>query len=417
LRIIILSDHDVLEGKQTSSVAIRQISLAGILKHSHELTVATTYGRKKNIKKNGIRIISGLKSINLIDDFDVVLIELSSSTSSIAYLYATSSYNKPTIVDSHYSIIFEKLVSLSNKDSGVYEQKLQVISKIIEKGDHYICATPKLRDYYLGIISLIGKINHNTFNTELVSTIPNIFETNFSSNKRVLRKQYFKKNDKVIISLGAIYPWFSPTPVIAAMPMILSRVEDAKLLILGGKHPSGFYAEGYNNAVQLSKKLNLYRRSVHFLNWVTKEESYAYTSEADLSVLISKDSLEDEFAYRTRTLTPLLLGIPTVTNGSDYISRLIHNYQAGVVLPNESPQTISRELTKLLLDKKLHRKAKRNTKMVITHIKRDINVKPLIKFLENPKIYPIVSKPQMIRRHFNQAKSNIFTFLNQKHFK
>lgn len=417
MKIVILSDTNVLDEKQTSSVAIRQLSLATILKDDHELTIATTCGKKKIFKKNGIQIISGLENINLINHFDIVLIEMSSSISSIAYKYAISSCNKPTIVDAHYAIIFEKLVSLSTQDSGVYKQKLQVISKIIEKGDHFICATPKLRDYFLGQISLIGKINPHTFTSELISIFPNIFKTNFCSDKRILRRKYFKRNDKIIISLGAIYPWFDPRPVISAMPMILSHVRNVKLLVLGGKHPSGFYAEGYTGAVQLSKRINLYKKSVYFLNWVTKEESFAYTSEADLTVLISKNSLEDEFAYRTRTLTPILLGIPTVTNGSDYISRLIHNYQAGVVLPNENPQIISRELTRLLLDKKLHRKMKSNTKMVIAHIKKDINLKPLIEFLENPKIYRLVSKPRIIGRHFNQAKSNISTFLNQKHFK
>lgn len=413
MKILILSDDDVLEGKQTSSVAIRQIFLANILKHDHKLTIATTYGITKNFKKDGIQIISGLKELNLIQDFDVVLIELSSSTSSIAYKYATSSYKKPTIVDSHYSIIFEKLVSLSNQNLSVFRQKLQVISRILEEADHYICATPKLRDYFLGAISLMGKLNPITFNAQLISILPNTIDTNFNSNKKILRKKYFKKDDKVIISLGAIYPWFNPNPVIAAMPMILSRVKNTKLLILGGKHPSGFYIEGYNNAVQLSKNLNLYKKSVYFLNWVTQEESFAYTSEANLSILISKEGLEDEFAYRTRTLTPLLLGIPIVTNGNDYISNLVHDYQAGVVLPDKNPRTISKELTKLLLDKKLRQKMQRNTKLVVEHIIKDVNIKPLVKFLESPKISPLLSKQKKINRYWDKL-NQIYSHLNQK---
>ena len=411
MKIIILSDDDILGEEQTSSVAIRQLFIANKLSHTHKVTIATTFGRKRNSKKNGIQFVSGFNTLSLVNNFDAVIVELSSSISSIAYAYASGSYKRPTIVDSHYAIIFEKLITILSKELSIFWQKLEVIKKIIEKGDHFICATPQQRDYFLGLISLTGKINPDSFSSESISILPNTFDTYFDPKKKTLRKKYFTKNDKIIISLGGIYPWFNPNPLIQSMPEILLKVKNAKLLILGGKHPSGFYNYGFNKAVDLSKKLNLFNKSIKFINWVAKEASFAYTSEADLSVLISKNSLEDEFAYRTLILTPLLLGVPTITTGKDYISGLIREYQAGAVLPNKNPETISREITRVLLDKKLRVKMSKNTKIVINHVKKDIDIKPLAKFLEDPKINPIFSKQPKINWYLEQTKSKISKYL------
>jgi len=407
LKILILSDHDILLENQTSSVAIRQLYIAKKLSTSHKVTLATTFGKKKTLIKNGVKHTSGLKTLNLVNKYDVVIIELSSSTLSIAYKYVKSPYKKPTIVDSYYAIIFEKLITLSKNDNFVFSQKLNVIRSILEKGDHYICATPRQKDYVLGLTSLLSKINPKTFKKELISVLPNTFVATFNPKNKVLRKDYFSKDDKIILFLGSIYPWFNPIPLILAMPRILKKVKNAKLLILGGKHPSGFFEKGYNQTVELSKKLNLYDKNIKFLNWVTKEESFAYTSEADLSILISKSTLEDEFAYRTRILTPLLLGIPTMTNGKDYISCLIQKYQAGVVITQTKPEVISKEIIRIFLDKRLHLKISNNTKMLIKHIKNDIDIKPLMNFLREPKINKINLKDSNLSQLLSSVKTKI----------
>ena len=116
MKIIFLSDSDILAEEQTSSVAIRQLFFANLLANKHKVTVGTTFGIKKRCRKKDIQFISGLDDINIVKKFDAVFIELSTSLSSIAYKYSRCSFNKPTVIYLHYAIIFEKLVTLNKKD-------------------------------------------------------------------------------------------------------------------------------------------------------------------------------------------------------------------------------------------------------------------------------------------------------------
>ena len=251
------------------------------------------------------------------------------------------------------------------------------------------------------------KVNPKTFSTGLISVSPNIFETTFRLKNKILRKKYFSKSDKIILFLGSIYPWFNPIPLIHCVPEILRNVKNTKLLILGGRHPSGSYDKEYNKVIELCKKLKLYNKNIIFIDWVNKEASFALSSDADLSVVISKNTLEDEFAFRTRTLTPLLLGLPTVTNGKDYISNLIQQYQAGVVLRNTKPEAISKEIIRILTHNKLQLAMSRNSEKVIEHIKKDTDLKPLMNFLREPRINEINLKGSNLAQIFSTAKTKI----------
>jgi hypothetical protein len=113
MRIIILTEEDILEEKNTTSVGIRQLELAKRWMANHHVTVATTYGHAVKKKRQCISLLGGVQTLDFITgNYDIVVIELSTSLSSIAYRYVTSSINHPTIVDYYYAILFVKLVYL-----------------------------------------------------------------------------------------------------------------------------------------------------------------------------------------------------------------------------------------------------------------------------------------------------------------
>ncbi|MBI5732659.1 hypothetical protein HY967_01725, partial [Candidatus Jorgensenbacteria bacterium] len=186
MRIIILTEEDVLEEKNTTSVGMRQLELAKRWSIDHNVTVATTYGRIVKKKKGNINLQGGVQTLDFISGYyDVVVIELSTSLSSIAYRYVTSSIDLPTIVDSYYAILFEKLVSLSHEvvQGNVLAEKLHVMSSILNHGDHFIVTTEKQRDYIMGFISCLGKFHVDSFSKEIVSVIPNTLDVSFSKKE------------------------------------------------------------------------------------------------------------------------------------------------------------------------------------------------------------------------------------------
>jgi len=366
-RLLILSDVDVINNDKTSSMAIRQIFLAKLLSKNFNVTLASTFGKPREKKVGNFTIISGVRNLNFIkNNFNVVVIGLASNKDSVNYKFAKQNFNVFTIVDMYYAIIFEKLTTIENTKSGrnIFKHKLKVVSSIIKRGNHFICATPQQRIYLLGALSSLGQINPSNFKQSSISVIPTLIDTDFKKYKTLkLRGNIFDRDDKIILWLGGIYPWFDPSPLINAMPTVIKNIQNAKLLILGAKHPSTQYETYYCEAVSQAKTAGLYDKSIIFLDWVNEIQSLAYTSQVDLNVILSKKSLEDEFAFRTRILTPVSMGIPTITNGQDYISQLIAKNDAGLITSGNA-KTLAIQITDILKNKQLILRMKKNTKKV-----------------------------------------------------
>lgn len=398
-RILILSDVDVIGNDKTSSMAIRQIFLANRLSNNFNVTLASTFGKPGKKKVSNFKVISGIGSLNFIkNNFDVVIIGLATNKDSIYYKFAKQNFNVFTIIDTYYAIIFEKLTTIEDTTAGrnTFNQKIKVVVGIINKGDHFICASPQLRIYLLGILSSLGKVNSTNFKQQFISVFPTIIDTNFKKHRTLkLRGNILKKDDKIILWFGGIYPWFDPTPLISAMPIITKNIPNAKLLMLGAKHPSTQYDDYFNEAVSQAKKTGLYNKNIIFLDWVNEIQSSVYASQVDLNVILAKKSLEDEFAFRTRILVPVLLGIPTITNGQDYISQLIAKNDAGLIT-NGNSKTLAVQITDILNDKQLILRMKKNTKKVKNELLKISDLNGLTSLIRKVSINPPTQSPRKL---------------------
>ncbi|OGC57521.1 hypothetical protein A3D81_01010 [Candidatus Curtissbacteria bacterium RIFCSPHIGHO2_02_FULL_40_17] len=385
--LAILSDEDLIRSDRTSSMAIRQRFLANLLSKIFNVSLVTSFGKHQEKKLSNIKIMGGVGNLHSLskEKFDAVIIGLATNKDSIYYKYSKLKPKSPIIVDMYYAIIFEKLITLENSWSGnrIFNEKLKVLDKILGSGDHFICATSQQKDYLLGMLSSIGCINTSNFSEELVSIAPTIIDTTFKKNKvKKLRSgSQFGGNDKIVLWLGGIYPWFDPCPLIEAMPQVIRNTKNTKLLILGGKHPNIEYKSFYDKALVLVQKSGLLGKSIIFMDWVDEKQSYAYIKEVDLNVILSQQTLEDKYAFRTRILAPTLLGIPSITNGSDYISSLIKKHGAGVVLNSTDPTNIAAAINGFFRLQDEKRKII-SVKKVISEIKSSTDLKNLINFVE-----------------------------------
>lgn len=395
-RLLILSDVDVINNDKTSSMAIRQIFLARLLSKNFNVTLASTFGKPAKKKVGNFTIINGVRNLNFIkNNFNVVIIGLSSNKDSVNYKFAKQNFNVFTIVDMYYAIIFEKLTTIENTKSGrnIFKHKLKVVSSIVKRGNHFICAAPRQRIYLLGVLSSLGQINPSNFKQPSISIIPTLIDTNFKKYKTLkLRGNIFDRDHKIILWLGGIYPWFDPSPLINAMPIVIKNIQNAKLIILGAKHPSTQYDHNYNEAVSQAKKTGLYNKSIVFLDWVNETQSLAYTSQADVNVILSKKSLEDEFAFRTRILTPVLLGIPTITNGQDYVSQLIAKNNAGFITSGNA-KTLAIRITDILSNEQLRLRMKKNTKKVKKDLLEISDIDNLTNLIKEKSVNPHTLSP------------------------
>jgi glycosyltransferase involved in cell wall biosynthesis len=156
----------------------------------------------------------------------------------------------PIIVDIYDPITLENLELrrfLDFKDRLTYhETDLDLILEQLSRGDYFICSSEKQKDYWIGMLAAINRINPATYNdsssmNKLIGVVP--FGINNEppiKTKRVLKGVWknIGAKDKVIIWGGGIWNWFDPLTLIEAMNIIKKSRKDIKLFFMGIGHPN-----------------------------------------------------------------------------------------------------------------------------------------------------------------------------------
>ena len=145
--------------------------MANALKRrKHKITIAQMK-HEKDFTKNDIKFISWdpitLKNIG--KEYDVAFIHLSAYSSD----YFEKIKKIPTIVDLTTSLTMESQVHhVGNKDSFFLNDGILPTYNALQYGDFFICASEAQRNYYVGMMSIIGIKNYNIDNLEIVPYAP-----------------------------------------------------------------------------------------------------------------------------------------------------------------------------------------------------------------------------------------------------
>ncbi len=204
----------------------------------------------------------------------------------------------------------------------------------------------------------LNRVNPHTYDSDetlrtLIDVVPFGLPSSPPEHTRQVLKGVYKTiglDDKVILWGGGIWDWFDPCTLIRAMANISAHRHDVKLFFMGIKHPNPLIApmEATAQAIQLSKDLGLYDKSVFFNDWVPYEERQNYLLEADVGVSLHFDHLETRFSFRTRLLDCIWAGLPIVTTRGDSMSELVEQHNLGKVVDYRDVEQVADVLMELL---------------------------------------------------------------------
>jgi glycosyltransferase involved in cell wall biosynthesis len=229
-------------------------------------------------------------------------------------------------------------------------------------GDFFLCASEKQRDYWLGALSVAGRVNPHTHGNDrllrrLIDVAPfGIDPSPPQHSGKPAAKGVLPgigKDDRLLIWGGGIYNWFDPLSLLRSWPKVLEHVPNARLLFLGVKHPSPDVPAMAiaTRAIELSEELGLRDRTVHFnMEWVPYERRKDFLLESELGVSMHFEHLETAFSFRTRILDYIWSGVPIVATEGDEFARWIQNRGTGRVVSYENPASIADAIIELLTD-------------------------------------------------------------------
>ncbi len=393
-KVLILT-HEVV-AEQMAGPGIRCWEMANILSSENEVTLAVPNDNPKIHPLFEVKTYKWGKEVrDLAQQADVIVCQ--------GIILAASPFltelGKVLVVDIYDPFMLSLLEQ--HKDLSMDQRykecglSLQAMRYQLEHGDYFICASEKQKDFWVGVLTALGRINPQTYDADvtlknLVDVVPFGVPQGSPKKSENVMKGVIKginKDDKVVLWGGGIYNWFDPLSLIKAFALVKKERPDIKLMFMGVKHPNPNVPEMAmaTKSVELSKELGLYDNTVFFnFGWVPYEERANYLDEADIGVSTHFDHIETRFSFRTRMLDCLWAQLPIICTEGDAMSQLVDEQKLGITVVEQNVKELADAIIKLATDQDFYLECQANIGRVKEQFTWDKAVEPLQKFCRMP---------------------------------
>jgi glycosyltransferase involved in cell wall biosynthesis len=291
------------------------------------------------------------------------------------------------------------------KDDGDAARRLAVfnttavLNEQLTRADHILCASEKQRDFWLGQLAALGRINARTYDADaalrsLISVVPfGVPDEPPVSTGPAVRGVLpnIGPDDPVMIWGGGIYNWLDPLTLLEAVDRLRRDIPTVRLVFMGLRHPNPEIPTMRMGAQALALSDELGLTDVHaFFNegWVPYDTRQNHLLEADLGVSCHLDHLETEFSFRTRILDYLWCGLPVVATAGDSFAQLIEQRDLGLTVPAGNVEELRGALRRVIEDHDFRTRCRTNVETVAHEFAWSSVLEPLVAFCRDPRRAP-----------------------------
>lgn len=368
-RKVLINCLDVI-GESMAGPAIRSWEFATQLSKNYNVVVLSPNKTELESKDFELKQYSIKTFEEEIENADILI----SQTVRQKMAKLAQKYNTRIILDAYDPITIEALEA--NSDDKFEARKAVNKILLMEQSssfffaDSVICASEKQRDFWLGVLSSMNKIDPAVYDKDnslrniidvvpfgLSSTPPQI------SGSHVLRKKFgLKSTDFVLLWGGGIWNWFDPISLIEAVAEISKKLP-VKLVFMGIDHPNKNIPRMpmVNKAIEKAKELGVLDKSVFFNEgWVPYKQRQEFLLDANAGVSMHYDHLETRFSFRTRILDYIWASLPIIATQGDSFAEIIEVQNLGEVVEYKDSKSISTAIEKLVVNKDYYKQTKNN---------------------------------------------------------
>ena len=309
---------------------------------------------------------------------------------------------KPLVLDLYIPLLLEELQR--PRPESLAEQTLffdrvrRGLSAQILAADFILCASEKQRDYWLGALSALGRINPHTHTDDptlrrLVAVVPFGLPSQHPRHTRQVLKGIHPgigTDDKVLLWGGGLYDWLDAPTLVRAMALLADRRPDVKLFFMGVRHPSSQESQrrGTREILALADELGLTGRTVFFNDWVPYDERANYLLEADVGVSLHRDHLETRFSFRTRFLDYLWAGLPIVATRGDVLGEQVKMQGLVQTVKPGDVEGVAAAILTLLDTPNLRQAYHPRFEQAAAAYRWEVVTQPLVEFCAAPRFAP-----------------------------
>ncbi len=275
---------------------------------------------------------------------------------------------------------------------------LDIVNEQIRRGDFFLCASSRQRDFWLGHLAAAGRLNERVYDadpdlTSLIAVVPFGVEDEPPRRRGPAMRDVVPgigSSDEIVLWGGGIYDWFDPCTVIRAIDGLRRRRDRVRLFFAGSHHPNPDVGETSMaaRARALSDELGLTGTHVFFHDWIDYDERESFLLEADIGVSTHVEHIETAFSFRTRVLDYLWAGLPVVTTRGDTLAEAIVREGAGRAVATEDAPGLEAALEGLLADDNARNAAAAAATRLAATYRWSTVVAPLLAFCAHPTRSP-----------------------------
>lgn len=274
-----------------------------------------------------------------------------------------------------------------------------VINEQLERGDYFMCASTRQRDFWLGSLTALGRVNPATYDHDptlasLVTVVPFGLSAESPARQQPALRGVVPgigAEDKVILWAGGVYNWFDPLTLVRAVALLKNKIPEVRLFFLGMKHPNPNIPamRVADELRELAAELGLVGSHVFFNEgWIDYEARSDYLLEADVGVTTHLDHMETAYSFRTRILDYIWAGLPVVATEGDSLADLIATEGLGRTVAPADVEGLRDALLEVLGDEQVGQSCRANALRVAPRLVWHEVLEPLLAFCRDPRRAP-----------------------------
>ena len=155
--------------------------------------------------------------------------------------------------------------------------------------------------------------------------------------------------------------------------------------------------ERFTSALELSKELGLYERSVFFeFGWVPHEEVANYLLESDIGLCTYFDNLETRYSHRTRFLDLFWAELPVICTRGDVLAQMVDEKSLGITVGEGDTAGVADAIRRLVDDKPFYDLCRANLRSLKSSLSWDIAFEPLVRFCREAEVSAVPKRRRLL---------------------
>lgn len=271
----------------------------------------------------------------------------------------------------------------------------EVLNRQLARADFFLCASDKQRDFWVGQLAALGRINPLTVGAgEDLDSLISVVPFGVQDDPPVQARHGIRgvvpgigMDDKVVVWGGGVYNWFDPLTLVRAIGRLARTHHDVRLYFMGMRHPNPDVPDMRIawDTKALSEQLGLTGRHVFFnADWVPYSERADVLLDADVGVSTHFEHVETAFSFRTRILDYLWADLPIVATTGDSFGNVLDAEGIGRGVPPQDVDALAAALEEMLYDREAADAVRANVAEFAERFRWRTVLQPLLDFADRP---------------------------------